>query len=63
MGAARAAIETAPKGRTAMRWASADVPGSTEGDLLPGRWYKETLEPTSEQARVVAEFDDGRRRP
>ena len=59
MGARESAIETAPKARTAMRWTSADVLGLDKGDLLPGRWYKETLELTSERARVVAEFDDG----
>jgi hypothetical protein len=29
------------------------------GDRLPARWYKETLEPSSPQARVVGRFDDG----
>jgi hypothetical protein len=29
------------------------------GDVLPARWYKETLEPLSSSARVVAQFADG----
>ena len=27
--------------------------------MLPARWYKETLEPLSDDARIVARFDDG----
>ncbi len=59
MGARESAIETAPREGAAIRWTSSDLPGLDKGQLLPGRWYKETLEPVSSQARVVAEFDDG----
>jgi beta-galactosidase len=59
MGSRETAIETAPNGRTAIKWSSADLPGMKAGDLLPARWYKEQLEPTSPDARVVAEFEDG----
>jgi beta-galactosidase len=59
MGCREAAIETAPGGRTRIRWNSADLPGLARGEVLPARWYKETLEPLSPGARVVAEFEDG----
>jgi beta-galactosidase len=59
MGCREAAIETAPGGRTAIRWTSGDLPGLEAGARLPARWYKETLEPLSPGARVVARFDDG----
>jgi beta-galactosidase len=59
VGAREEAIETAPNGRTAIRWTSAELPGLAPGAVLPARWYKETLEPLSPNARVVARFDDG----
>lgn len=59
MGCREIAIETAPGGRTSIRWTSADLPGVNAGDTLPARWYKETLEPLSTSARVVAQFADG----
>jgi beta-galactosidase len=59
VGAREAAIETAPKGRTTIVWSGTDLPGLEAGARLPARWYKETLEPLSPQARVVARFDDG----
>jgi beta-galactosidase len=59
MGARESAIETSPREGAAIRWTSSDLPGLDKGQRLPGRWYKETLEPVSSQARVVAEFDDG----
>ena len=59
MGCREAAIETAPGGRTTIRWNSADIPGLAAGEVLPARWYKETLEPLSPAARVVAQFEDG----
>ena len=52
-------IETAAGGRTAIKWNSAELPGVTAGETLPSRWYKETLEPLSDAARVVGTFDDG----
>jgi beta-galactosidase len=59
MGCREIAIETPPGGRTTIRWSSADLPGFSAGDVLPARWYKETLEPLSSSARVVAQFGDG----
>jgi beta-galactosidase len=59
VSAREVAVETAPNGRTTILWSGNDLPGVNEGDRLPGRWYKETLEPLSPQARVVARFEDG----
>lgn len=59
VGAREAAIETAPGGRTRIRWTGSDLPGVPPGTVLPARWYKETLEPAGERAKVVAEFEDG----
>jgi beta-galactosidase len=59
MGCREAAIATAPNGRTTIRWTSTDLPGLAPGSVLPARWYKETLEPGSPNARVVAQFEDG----
>ena len=59
MGARERAIETAPRGQATLKWMSADLPGLAPGERLATRWYKETLEPLSPAARVVAEFDDG----
>ena len=59
MGAREVAIETPPGGRTTIRWAGTSVPGIADGVVLPGRWYKEVLEPISNQAHTVGRFDDG----
>jgi beta-galactosidase len=58
-GCREAAVETAPNGRATLRWTSRSIPGVNVGDRLPARWYKETLEPLSPDAHVVAEFEDG----
>src|SRR5688572_1940934 len=59
VGARETAIETAPGGRTTVRWTSDALPGFAKGTVLPARWYKETLEPASPSAQVVAQFEDG----
>jgi beta-galactosidase len=59
MGARETAIETAPGGRTTLRWTGSDLPGFAAGAVLPARWYKETLQPLAAAATVVAEFADG----
>ena len=59
VGARETAVETAPGGRTTIRWISDDLPGLGAGAEFPARWYKETLEPVSHAARVVAHFEDG----
>ena len=57
LGCREAAIQTGEGGRTALRWTGSEIPGITPGDLLPARWYEETLEPTAPDARIVARFD------
>jgi hypothetical protein len=52
-------VQTAPKGRTTLQWTSEAVPGIKPGDLLPARWYEETLEPLSGSGNVAARFPDG----
>ena len=59
MGARETAVETAPNGRTIIRWKGTELPGLAAGSRLPGRWYKEVLEPASADATVVGEFEDG----
>jgi beta-galactosidase len=59
VGAREAGIETAPNGRTELRWTSTEIPGVRPGDRLRARWYQETLEPLGPQARVVAQFENG----
>jgi hypothetical protein len=58
MGARELAVETAPNGRTTLQWTGTGLPG-LDGERLPARWYKETLEPLSAAAHVVARFEDG----
>ena len=61
MGCRETDVQTGAKGRTSLRWtAPADIPGLKAGDMIPARWYEETLEPLSRDARVVAQFADGR---
>ncbi len=59
MGCREAAIETAPRGQAAIRFAGGVLPGVQDGEVLPTRWFKETLEPLSDSAKVVARFEDG----
>ena len=59
MGARETAVETTVAGRTSMKWAGSDLPGFTAGTVLPGRWFRETLEPVGPDARTVATFQDG----
>jgi beta-galactosidase len=59
MGCRETAIQTGERGRTALRWADSEIPGLRAGEALPARWYEETLEPTSDAARIVARFADG----
>jgi beta-galactosidase len=60
LGCRETAVQTGAGGRTTLRWTGTMVPGVSAGDLLPARWYEETLEPLGPQAQVVAEFEDGR---
>lgn len=59
MGCREAAIETAPGGRTRMRWTAENWKNLPAGTLIPGRWYEETLEPAAPAAQVVARFENG----
>jgi beta-galactosidase len=59
MGCRETAVQTGPGGRTALRWAATDFPGLDAGDILPAKWYEESLEPLGPQARVVARFENG----
>jgi beta-galactosidase len=58
MGARETSIETAPGGRTSIRWSS-ELSGLPAGTAVPARWFKEALEPIGPTARVVGRFDDG----
>jgi beta-galactosidase len=59
MGCRETDVQTGVRGRTALRWESTLIPGVKPGDVLPARWYEETLEPTSAAAKVVARFESG----
>jgi beta-galactosidase len=59
MGCRETAVQTGTQGRTELRWTAPDFPGVKPGDTLPARWYEETLEPLSPEARVVAAFSNG----
>ena len=51
-------MQTVEKGKAALL-AGEGLPGLKPGDVLPGRWYEETLEPSGPDARVVARFAGG----
>jgi len=58
VGAREADVQTVEKGKAALV-AEEGLPGLAKGDVLPGRWYEESLEPTASGARVVARFANG----
>lgn len=60
-GARETAVQTASGGKTQLTWTgmATDLPGLAPGDILPARWYEETLEPLFGRARVVATFPSG----
>jgi beta-galactosidase len=57
MGAREIDVQTVDKGKAALV-AEEGLPGLAKGDVLPGRWYEESLEPAP-GARVVARFASG----
>jgi beta-galactosidase len=57
VGARETDVHTVEKGKAALR-AEEGLPGLRPGDVLPGRWYEESLEPAP-GARVVARFANG----
>ena len=58
-GCRETAVQTAPNGRTEIRWTGSDIPGVKAGDRLRARWYEATCEPIGPHARVVARFENG----
>jgi beta-galactosidase len=59
MGCRETAVQLGPKGRTALRWSSTAIPGIKPDEMLPARWYEETLEPISKDAQIAARFANG----
>ena len=59
MGCRETAVQVGTRGRTSLRWSTADIPGLKPDEALPGRWYEETLEPLGNAAKVAARFTDG----
>jgi beta-galactosidase GanA len=59
MGCRETAVQVGERGRTSLRWTSAELPGLKSGEELPARWYEETLEPAGPDARVAARFANG----
>ncbi len=58
VGARETDVQTVEKGKAALV-AQEGLPGLKKGEVLPGRWYEETLEPASPGTRVVARFASG----
>jgi beta-galactosidase len=58
VGARETDVQTVEKGKAALR-AGEGLPGLAPGEVLPGRWYEESLEPTAPGARVLARFASG----
>ncbi len=59
MGAREVAVETVRADAAAMHWDATDVVNLGTDATVPGRWYREVLEPLSSDARVVATYGDG----
>jgi beta-galactosidase len=60
MGCRETDVQTGEKGLASLSWSGEGIPGMKASDTLPGRWYEETLEPLSPDAKVVAQFTGGR---
>jgi beta-galactosidase len=58
VGAREVDVQTVEGGQAALV-AGDGLPGLKPGEMLPGRWFEESLEPTSPGARVVARFASG----
>jgi beta-galactosidase len=58
VGAREADVQTVERGQAALI-AGEGLPGLKPGEVLRGRWYEESLEPTAPGARVVARFASG----
>jgi len=59
MGCREADVQTGKAGRTTLKWTSSEIPGFAAGELLPARWFEETLAPLGPQAHVAAAFPGG----
>jgi hypothetical protein len=59
VGARETDVQTVAKDTASLRSESGGLPGLREGEVLPGRWYEETLEATRPDARVLARFAGG----
>ena len=59
MGCRETDVQTGQAGRTVLKWTGEALPGFNDGETLQARWYEETLEPRSPEARVVATFPTG----
>jgi beta-galactosidase len=57
LGCRESDVQTAKGGRTHLRWIAGAILAS--GDVLPGRWFEETLQPAGERATIVARFENG----
>ena len=51
VGARETDVQTVEKGKAALR-AEEGLPGLKPGEVLPGRWYEESLEPIRPRARA-----------
>ena len=58
VGARETDVQAVEKGKAALT-AEEGLPGLRPGEVLPGRWYEESLEPTAPATRVVARFASG----
>jgi beta-galactosidase GanA len=59
LGCRESAVQTGAGGLTGLRFTGDDLPGMRPGDVLPAKWYEESLEPLRPDARVVARFGNG----
>ena len=59
MGCRETDVQTGQAGRTTLKWKSSEIPGFAAGEMLPARWFEETLEPLGPKANVAATFPGG----
>ena len=59
MGCRETDVQTGKAGRTTLKWTSGEIPRFAAGELLPARWFEETLAPIGPKAHVAAAFPNG----